>query len=338
MVIEKGDCRNITISKMLRNENIILSPAMCFGLGECYDFKYWIDRKSKFPMMIIMGRDHDGEIKLLNNLKLSVKTIGNLNKSIEDNMDEMNVVLKDGKDVLINVDRYFLNYFDKKFNSYHCGWHSVLVEKALDMDSENIIYSVFEPLLDEEKEISAQSLAKGRSSECGPFSPEFYGFYISEKLKDVNIDFQFVKETIKRNFERYVSEDGGIYSLNKFKENMLCLKDESITQSNIIYIKMQLNFMSKYILEYENTHTFYRKVYAYFLEEIDENYKLNNLAQEKKNFELLGDEWHDLGNLMMNYDKKISSTYIEKVEKLINSILENEKTAAGELLQKLNCY
>lgn len=337
MIVEKGDCRNITISRMLENLNVNLSPVMCFGLGECYDFRYWIDKKATFPMIIIMGRNFNGEVRLLNNFNIKVKTIGDITKSVKENMLEVNKLLNEDKNVFLNVDRYYLDYLDRQDNKYHCGWHSVLIEKLINEDNQ-LRYTVFEPLLNEHKLLSYQSLAKGRSSECSPFSPEFYGFYIEEN-HEVNIGFDLVKMLIERNFRSFLKEnDSGIYYLKKFKDNISCFHNESLVKSNVMYVKLQLNFMSKYILEYENTQSFYRKVYAEFLKEVDRNFKLNSIGIEARNFELLGEQWNKLGNLMLNYDKDISNNYIDKLEASINSIIENEKTSAEELLLKLSCY
>lgn len=331
MIIEKGDCRNIAISHMLQKFGIKMSSVMCFGLGECYDFNYFIDKSSNVPMTIMLGRNNEGEKQLLNNLNFNIYEIGDNNKSILENMNEMDKVLQDNNSILINVDRYYLDYLDRKYNQYHCGWHSVIVENIY----KDKMYTVYEPLLGEERVISYDRLAQARSSDCKPYSPNFGGLYVNKNGDNI-ISYQKVKEIIIRNVQNYLNKNnGGLYYLKKFKNDMSCLNDESLIKRNSVYIKLQLNFMSKYILEYENTKSFYRKVYAEFLREISQKYKLLYLDEIIKKFELLGDEWNKLGNIMQNYGEKLTNEYISEIQHEINIIIDFEFESMNLLLNKV---
>ena len=76
-----GDCRQITISKLMEVNHIEISPPMCFGIGEGYDFRYWIEKSLKIPLIVLSG-NYSFEERLFDNLNVRYQKIIN-------NQDEM---------------------------------------------------------------------------------------------------------------------------------------------------------------------------------------------------------------------------------------------------------
>lgn len=258
-----GDCRNLALSELLKGVNIDISPVMCFGLGEGLDFKYWVEKDLKIPMIVILGRDLDIENNLIRNLELNIKTIGDIKMSEEDNMKELDEILGKHKEVFINVDRYYLKYLREKLNPYHCGYHSILVRKIITEKVKK--YIVYDGLVEDIQAVDEIDIKLGRSSKHKPFSPNFYGFYIQDVIPYREITFDDIKNAIVRNLNKYLyTKNTGINAFKNFITEFINLNESFRDNELKRYLKLQMNFISRYILEFESTKSFYRKLYASF--------------------------------------------------------------------------
>lgn len=332
-----GDCRSITISKMLKSLDIDLTSAMCFGLGQGYDFRYWIEKDSKIPMIITLGRNLDCEENLINKLRLTMIKLGNKEKSAIENMNELDIVLKHKKYVFLNVDRFYLDYLKEKFNPYHFGNHSILV-KGFDIVENRKEYIVYDALVDKLTQVSDIEIKLGRASKYTPFTPDYYGFYIEENTNSKEITFEDVKDSIVSNSYRFLHEEKrGIDAFKKFISELTSLGDSFLKNNDIrIYLKLQMNFISKYILEFEDTHSFYRKVYSEFLKEVDEKYKLNTLHSSIKDFNLLGNDWNKLGLKIIDKSIEDVSRVIVDIKSDLDGLCKNEESSVLSLLNNIN--
>lgn len=339
MVKIYGDCRSITISKMLNYIDIDFTPAMCFGLGQGYDFRYWIEKDSKVPMIVTLGRNLDSEENLLNELGLTVKKLGNIEKSTDENMAELDSILKQKENVFLNVDRFYLDYLKEKLNPYHFGNHSILVKGVTNIENQKK-YMVYDALIDDVRYVSDYEIKLGRESKYKPCSPDYYGFYIEGNKSCNKIGFNEIKDSINRNLNRYLYKKGnGIDAFNKFIRELTGLEESLISNDEIkLYLKLQMNFISRYILEFENTNSFYRKVYSEFLKEVDKKYKLNSFHRNIKEFSLLGDDWNRLGSKIANKSTEDINKALIDIKTDLKILCKNEQTAAENLLNSINSY
>ena len=114
-----GDCRLIATSELLKkNNNINVSSAMCFGLSESYDFNFFIEKNTKIPLIVILGNMNNIE-KLFENIGINYKTI-----QTKDNLEN---IINKNKYVMVDVDRYYLDYLREKFGNTHFGKHAILL-------------------------------------------------------------------------------------------------------------------------------------------------------------------------------------------------------------------
>lgn len=314
-----GDCRLITMSKLLEKSSITLSPAMCFGIGEGYDFKYWIEKNLKVPMIVMMGNNNCDET-LLNNIGLNYEII-----NASHNLD---LILNCNNNVMVDVDRYYLDYLGSKFGRSHFGKHVLLLSKC---DEQN--YLCFDALDDSISQIGKEVVEKARFSEIQPFPPEGKGIYLSD-VSQININEEIIKDVISNNMKQYISSDNhGIARFKSFIKQLEMLLPMLGEGKQVAYFNVQLEFLCKYIREFETTQSFYRYIYRDFLNEVALEYKLQ-LENDIRRVEELGERWHSLGEQMLKM-KKDNSDIKKKIQTFIYELkilYKAEKDFAEQLI------
>lgn len=334
-----GDCRSITLSKMLRENECEISPQMIFGVGNGYDFLYWIEKSTKYPMIVTLGRNLKTEFSFLESLKIKIQKEGNTNLTADQNMEILNNILQTGKSVLINVDRYYLKYLKEEYNNYHCGHHSILIYSYQQSDNGKI-YRIYDALDENIKTCSELEIKLGASSQCKPFAPDFQMFYIKDPKKNIEIDFEIVKRSIKENITNYLeSEKGGLISLRRFVFEILSIREQLREEPKLkMYIKLQMNFIYSYIEEFEYTKSFYRGVYSKFLEEVKDNYGIKELEVNIGEFKELANLWREIALIIRENSKGNIETLLDTLEDNLNNICNKEEEAMMNLLQTINKY
>lgn len=315
-----SDCRLITISELLKRKGIDLSPCMCFGLGEGYDFNYWIEKNVKVPMLVIVGKNKN-ESLLFDNLNIQYKEI--------DSSIDINALINEDENLIIDVDRYYLDYISNKFGRTHFGKHVLLISKGDDCN-----YSCFDALDRNISTISKDVVAKARTSDIKPFPPNSRGLYLLSKTSTI-LNRDYIIRIVNKNMEVFLnSNDHGINKFNSFLRQLELIASMIDNGKYAVFFNVQLEFLCKYIREFESTQSFYRLVYFDFLKEINNKYALsidNNIDLCLK----LGNAWHKIGS-EMNDMKKQNIAIREKIKIIITrlyKINDLEKEFAERMIE-----
>lgn len=330
-----GDCRLGAISKLLEEKDIFISPAMCFGLGEGYDFNFWVEKNMQLPMIIILGRSINCEERLLENLAIPYKKIGNVNNTIEENEKELEDAFERGSRVFVTVDRYYLGYLHDKYGRSHCGFHSVVLSKSNNKSE----YGIFDVLDKKTSVVSKEEIRKARAANVQPFSPNFEGFYIENSLKlgeQADITKDKVLKVIEKNMTRFLEEkDCGIKAFSKFV-NQLKILSKMCNDSGYkaSFFKVQIKFLCKFIREFEDTHTFYRDVYKKFILEISIKYQIN-FSNSLKKLSNLSKKWSDLGEQIIKKEEEKMSKQLEFIIIELNELVKYEREIAECILSEI---
>lgn len=313
-----SDCRLITISELLRRHGISITPWMCFGLSEGYDFNYWIEKSIKIPMLVMIGKSRN-ENTLFDNLGVQYQVIN------EDTDLESMVVQR--KNVIVNVDRYYLDYLSKRFGRTHFGQHTVLLSEG---DEYN--YCCFDALDHTVDSLSKDVLELARASKVQPFPPNHEGLYILQ-TGAVKLTGRVVIMAINRNMNAFLnSKDHGISRLESFIGQLELILSMIGTGNYAKYFDVQIDFLCKYIREFESTKSFYRYAYGEFLKEAWESYSL----PIEKCIEMcvrLGDAWYRMGEDLISYRHQNDNATV-KLKQIVDSlrtIAELERRFAEEL-------
>lgn len=299
-----SDCRLITISELLKRKGIDLSPCMCFGLSEGYDFNYWIEKEIKVPLLVIVGKNQNENL-LFDNLNIQYKEI--------DSGIDIDILINDGENLMIDVDRYYLDYIGNKFGRTHFGKHALLISK-----SDEYNYSCFDALDKNVSLISREIVSKARTSNIKPFPPDSHGVYLLSDSSAI-IDKEYILRIISKNMNSFLSSnEHGIIKIKSFIRQLELIASMVNNGKYAVFFNVQLEFLCKYIREFESTQSFYRLVYCDFLKEINDKYALlidNNIDLCLK----LGDVWHTIG-IEMDDMKKRNISMSDKIKQIISRL------------------
>lgn len=76
------DCQIMHMKDICNSCDLELSASMCFGLSESFNFTYWLDRSSKIPCLIMLGRNIDTLELFFNKFNLNFEQIEELEEVI----------------------------------------------------------------------------------------------------------------------------------------------------------------------------------------------------------------------------------------------------------------
>ena len=303
-----SDCRLITVSELLRR----------LGLSEGYDFNYWIEKNIKIPMLVMTGKSKN-EKKLFDNLGVQYQLIN------EDTDLESTVMQR--KNVIVNVDRYYLDYLSKRFGRTHFGQHAILLSEG-----DEYSYTCFDALDNTVDSLSKDVVAMARASKIQPFPPNHEGFYILQN-RAVKLTGTVVSMAIKRNMDAFLhSKDHGISRLESFIGQLELILSMIGVGNYAKYFDVQIDFLCKYIREFESTKSFYRYAYEEFLKEARESYSLP-IENCIKMCVQLGDAWYRMGEDLISYRHQNDSATVKlkQIADSLRTIVELERRFAEEL-------
>ncbi len=140
------DCQIMHLKDICMTIGLPFSGAMCFGISEGYDFTYWLDRTSKIPCLIMLGRSQKvldvffDKIGVMYDIK-TILTESDFQNSVE-NYIKLNHV------PLVYADRYYLRYLEQKYNRAHFGNHMISINGLRKKDNE-ISFAVYDVISDD---------------------------------------------------------------------------------------------------------------------------------------------------------------------------------------------
>lgn len=335
--MEIGDCRLSAISYLLYRDNIMLPPVMCFGLGEGYDFSFWVERSGRVPLIAIMGRTTDCESHLLNRLGVSFVDIGDSSATAQSNKQELESVLDEGRCVALTVDRYYLKALRDKFGPTHCGFHSLVVFKNTDNDD---CYGVRDVLAPDIDTISKTEVSQARSSAIHPFPPLYRGCYLSDQAELAKrqqatsqvVDAHMIYQAVESNMKQYRCADTrGIHALQSFVDQFAHVTKSSTSSLKKLFLKVQIDFIVQMIAEVDDTHSFHRLLYKHFLQESQDRYDCA-FPQAIREFSYLGSLWEALVNKLADVKALPTDARVTTLLDELRKILEYEDKASRTLL------
>ncbi|WAM34984.1 BtrH N-terminal domain-containing protein [Caldicellulosiruptor morganii] len=318
------DCRIQSFCDMVGyyKKSFIL-PYYCFGIGEGLAFCYWQERRTKIPLIVMIGRKIDVERIFTRKigLKLSVFYPNKYNAA-DNNQDLINLIDNDIP-VIADVDRFYLDYINELYGKKHFGLHSVLVvgyrikdevEFALyDFVSENLIW------------YPSNKLYLARISNWQPFAPKgrIYTMSISNEVTRL-YDEKLIRDAIVSNCKSLLTPNAtsGVLAMKLLGEEIKKLRTYANIQKNNHLINLQLRMINLYLREYEPTQTFYRMIYAYFLKEASQVGNLSILEEFACEFEEIASKWKKLSENLEIKTRLEEKLYICGEELIKLSVLE----------------
>jgi len=286
------DCRVQCIRDIIEyHSGYHISSTMCFGLGEGLDFLYWQETKTKIPVLVILGRSLNCEQTLCQKMDLNMAVIKPDTEDLNttSNMELIYFINKQ-KPVMVDVDRYFLDYLAVKFGRSHFGFHSLLIVGYRNVD--DLEFALYDFLSNDLIWFPSSKLSLARTSAWQPFAPE-RKFYTFNTKHIRSIDSKLISCSIEANCKKLLNCNGksGIAAMSLLSDEILGLVQYMNSSQSMHVINLQIKLIVSYIKEFESSGTFYRRIYSNFLKEASEFEGLGDLEGFSCELSVIADKW-----------------------------------------------
>lgn len=322
------DCRVTSLKNLLKDNGINITAIDIFGLGSGLDFSIFNGKMGKTPYISIIGRDLNLEKSLCKQLGIELKK--HQSESKLDELDpKIKAKLKKGKKVMLNIDRYYLDYLTIK--KTHFGLHSILL---VDFDDEEKVVYVEDALADGINKIGYKLLNAAIHSDIDIFPPKgiWYELEVEDNIKPCRTDH--VQAIHDCSSKMIYSKSSGISSVIKMLSILKKVKIDFSDEIKVAYLKFQINHLCQVIIGQESTQSLYRIVYGKYLVNTGANYGY-------KEFVKFGEDFIELGNKLNKLAKKFISQKdiaikLEGFAHGIVDIFQEEKKLYYEMLSYTN--
>lgn len=311
-------CETTVIGTLLNQIGIKLSEPMIFGLGEGLAFGYFNFKMMPHPF--IGGRTRQGEITRILcknlNLHLQIKET----KSKKTAWKNVEVELKSGNPVGLQLDCYHLEYFSHKI---HFAGHFVAMYGYDDKNA----YLIDTESQGTKVKTSLKSLELARSQK-GPMAAKNKSYTISIKKKMIE-PRKAIRGAIKRNARAFLNppiKNLGFKGIAKTAEEMSkWIKNSKTWQKDTQLIGT--------IMERGGTGgSLFRNLYRDFIAESSELLNDKLIAKVEPLYVEIAILWKEVADLFMEAGKKDSLQDIDKACKTLLELHTLEKKASEELL------
>jgi hypothetical protein len=306
---------------------------MCFGLSEAYGFSYWIDRTSKIPCLIMLGRTKLVLETFFNKFEIPFEY--NMIDGEPDFELHTTKTLLEKNVVLAYADRYYLKHLEKKYNRAHFGNHLISVVGYKKID--NVIkYAINDVIDDNVVWCTSDEIQTARLSSWKPFPPD-------GQVVDICINGLTLKQYADRIPEltiqsilnisnsMLINKDSGVNALKALSFEIKYLLDADMEKYGRA-IKFQLRLIASFIREFEETHTFYRLTFSEFLFEASDKYGMEYLSCFVPKMKDIAVQWFTMSKLIEN-SEDITAVLSDISVKL--SVLSDMEKAFFEELRQL---
>ncbi len=319
------DCQIMHLKDICLTFGLPISGAMCFGISEGYDFTYWLDRTSKIPCLIMLGKSQKAIDVFLKKIGVRYKFDTISSESEFENSVEN--YIKSNHVPLVYADRYYLKYLEQIYNRAHFGNHLISVI-GLKKEDNKINFAVYDVVSDDVIWCNSDEIQMARSSLWKPFSPE--SKIIDVDLNKSNIDYfkehisDIISDSINNVSDRMLSDkNAGVYAMKALSSELNYLLGSDLKKYSRA-ISFQMKLIASFIREFEETHSFYRMTYSCFLEEAAAEYGLDFLYSFSERMKEIANHW-------ISMSESISS--IKEIDELLNEF--SRKLIEASELEKL---
>jgi len=166
---EGENCETTTVGNLLKNNGIVLSEPMLFGIGEGLSFIYWDSKQIGFPFLGGRCKQDVLTEKIVKNLNLNIEVHQTTSKSKA--WENVKSKIDTGIPVGLKLDSYYLEYFTQKI---HFAGHYVTIYGYDD----KFAYLIDTAQQGSSVKTSLSSLSEARSAK-GPMSSPNRSFIIT---------------------------------------------------------------------------------------------------------------------------------------------------------------
>jgi len=328
------DCQIMLLRDICSTLGAPISGEMCFGISEGYSFEYWLDRSSKIPCLIMLGRS----LKLAPRFMDKIGIVYNTDTvSTEDEFEKYTEEkLRANHVPIVFADRYYLRYLEKIYNRAHFGNH-VFSISGMKKENDEVSYALCDILSDEPVWCSSGEIQMARNSLWKPFSPDCK--VIDVDLNKSNVDKlkndlpQMILDSVNNTADFMLTEQkAGVNAIAALASEVKGLLEADLSKLSRA-LAFQMRLLASFIREFEETHSFYRMTYAAFLEEASDKYGLGDLMPYSMRIREIGKKWTSMSELIIS-DEPIDEL-LNEFSLRLNKTSELERDFFTELKQTI---
>lgn len=306
------DCRILSAVNSINRLGCSIDPITYYGLSRSLSFCL-LEAQKQNIITIPYARSRGSEINFIKDIGFDVQVIN------PQDINEIDVYLEKGYSIIIDVDRYYLPPFTKKFGASHFGYHSTNII-GYDFNDKDKVYYGLEFLRSKPYIYLRSQIQTARFSQCDFIQPNGQIYIISGKQK-IKFDNNFYIEQIKCcAIENMNNKNIGIDALKRLRRNLIKMSTNPLDSKNKQFAN-QIRLLKNAVRIAETTASGYRKFYAMFLAQA---YSVTGISE----FKVLSHTWEDISHLWNQIISEQWSDYETKLWLLhINSIIEKESQA-----------
>lgn len=321
------DCRMYCFSRLASYYNYTFSVSDLIGYSACIEFELINVSNKKIPIYAPQGKNLNGEVDFLTNQGFNIKCEQlHLELSPKDVLDKLSEKLICGIPLILNVDRFYLNYL--KVDPAHMGWHTVIVVGfSLEKEEIYVVDCLSDHLFNT---MPIEEIHAAIYSDI-PLSTERKMYYIHSIEDTVGIvlnNFGTFVKTLERLFSKALGDEGYLSKSCAFLDYMVISIEKAKKNDDIRfkkYIQMQLRAFIDSLIQQDFYKSFFRKAYFSFVLEQLSKYSSELIkAQFLTLFNELSSLWDKIAYADNDEDKLKEVIEAFRLEKEILLFLQKE--------------
>ena len=318
---EGENCETTAVGNLLKNNGIVLSEPMLFGIGEGLSFIYWDSKQMGFPFLGGRCKQDVLTEKIVKNLNLNIEVQQTTSKAKA--WENVKSKVDAGIPVGLKLNSYYLEYFTQKI---HFAGHYVTIYGYDD----KFAYLIDTAQQGSSVKTSLSSLSDARSAK-GPMSSPNRSFTITGKNELPNLR-EVIISAIYNNANEYLNPPiqnisfKGIRKTAKVIVNWFekpGITPELITQTGVLMEKAGTGG------------ALFRNMYRDFLKQCDELYKDLELNSSYKNFCTIAHMWTEVSKMICSAGQNSSKQELQKASDILMDIATLEEETMKTLLGKM---
>lgn len=316
------NCETTTVGNLLKNNGIVLSEPMLFGIGEGLGFIYWDSKQMGFPFLGGRCKQDVLTERIVKNLNLNIDVKETTSKTKA--WENVKSKIDSGIPVGLKLDCYYLEYFTKKI---HFAGHYVTMY-GYDEQFAYLIDTVQQGL---KVKSSLLSLSDARNAK-GPMSSRNRSFSIkgNNELPDLK---KVIISAIYNNACEYLNPKISNMSFKGIRKTSKLIGKwfdrPGMTPELIIQIGV--------LMEKAGTGgALFRNMYTNFLKECDELYPELGLNSSYVNFSEIAKMWTEVSKIICSAGENENEQELQKASNVLSDIATLEEEAMGVLLKKIS--
>lgn len=319
---EGESCETTTVGNLLKNDGIVLSEPMLFGIGEGLGFIYWDSKQMGFPFLGGRCKQDVLTERIVINLNLNIDV--NETTSKANAWENVKSKIDSGIPVGLKLDCYYLEYFTQKV---HFAGHYVTMYGY----DEQFAYLIDTVQQGSKVKSSLLSLSDARNAR-GPMSSRNRSFSIkrNKELPDLR---NVIISSVYNNACEYLNPKISNMSFRGIKKTAKVIgkwferpgmTPELVTQVGVLMEKAGTGG------------ALFRNMYSNFLKECDELYPDLGFNSSYISFTKIAKMWTEVSNMICSAGQNESAQYLQKASSLLTDIAALEEETMKLLLEKVS--